>query len=217
MILPNHHIIYMFTNNITNKSYIGLTRSSIGTRWIQHKSLARRKDQPCKFHLAINKYGYNCWDKQILCCTLNQEDAQYMEKTLIELMDTYKNGYNSTIGGEYVPLPLAKRHHTEETKQKLRDIHKGKRYHPPIRGKDHYCYGKIGHMVGKTHSDNTKQKMKDNWKIRKHQTTRPQFQKPISCIIDGKKYVSMAQAVRSTGYSYRKIYRILREQSRDLI
>ena len=88
-------IIYKITNTVNNKSYIGQTRQSIQFRWNQHIS---KKDNTY-FHNAIQKYGKDNFIIETLeeCDVevLNEREIYYIAK-----YDTFKNGYNLTIGGD---------------------------------------------------------------------------------------------------------------------
>ena len=50
--------IYLITNNVNGKRYVGQTRNDIATRWRGHKSNAKNPNgQKFAIHLAIDKYG----------------------------------------------------------------------------------------------------------------------------------------------------------------
>ena len=88
-------IIYKITNTVNNKSYIGQTRQSIQFRWNQHTS---KKDNTY-FHNAIKKYGKDNFNIEILEeCDVSKLDER--EIFYIAKYDTFKNGYNLTIGGD---------------------------------------------------------------------------------------------------------------------
>jgi hypothetical protein len=56
--------IYMITNIVNNKKYIGQTISSIEHRWDQHTSNARRYTNKCRYlENAIRKYGEHNFTK----------------------------------------------------------------------------------------------------------------------------------------------------------
>lgn len=88
-------IIYKITNKVNGKSYIGQTRYTIEFRWKQHQ---HKKDNTY-FHNAIHKYGIENFNIEILeeC---NIEDLNNREIFYIAKYDTFKNGYNLTIGGD---------------------------------------------------------------------------------------------------------------------
>lgn len=91
--------IYLVTNQINGKQYVGKTKFDIKTRWIQHKSEAKRLKPNVYFVRALNKYGCeNFTVEEIEQCDNDLLFAR--ERYYIQQYDTYKNGYNSTYGGE---------------------------------------------------------------------------------------------------------------------
>lgn len=88
-------IIYKITNKVNNKSYIGQTRYTIEFRWRQH---IHKKDDTY-FHRAIRKYGIENFSIEVLeeCdySRLNEREIFYIAK-----YNTFKEGYNLTIGGD---------------------------------------------------------------------------------------------------------------------
>lgn len=87
--------IYKITNKVNNKSYIGQTRYTVEFRWRQHQ---HKKDNTY-FHNAIHKYGIENFTVETLEeCEV--EDLNNREIFNIAKYDTFKNGYNLTIGGD---------------------------------------------------------------------------------------------------------------------
>ena len=87
--------IYKITNKVNNKSYIGQTRYTVEFRWRQHQ---HKKDNTY-FHNAIHKYGIENFTVETLEeCEV--EDLNSREIFNIAKYDTFKNGYNLTIGGD---------------------------------------------------------------------------------------------------------------------
>ena len=92
--------IYLITNTINQKKYIGQTVNSINTRWVQHKSEAKRLQPDVYFIRALRKYGVeNFTVEQLEECDdslLNEREQYY-----IKLYKSYDHnyGYNSTMGG----------------------------------------------------------------------------------------------------------------------
>ena len=83
--------IYKHTNLINNKSYIGITSQKCQNRWgINGKGYEL---QP-KFYNAIQKYGWNNFQHDILYTDLNKETALKIESELIKKYNTIENGYN---------------------------------------------------------------------------------------------------------------------------
>lgn len=96
-------LVYKHTNTLTNKSYVGITCTSFAQRWRSHKCSARKGSQT-HFHLAIRKYGEDIWESSILEDNIKSAElAESREKDWIHTYDTYNKGYNSTLGGSYIP------------------------------------------------------------------------------------------------------------------
>jgi group I intron endonuclease len=160
--------IYLITNKVNNKQYVGKTLSTIQKRWNGHCNCAMR-GKCNKFYSAIRKYGkdsftwtclgmHNALTKKELNEILSSEEIR-----LIAKFNTFKEGYNSTAGGEgsinCVPWNKNKKGmytSTEETKQKQRLSHLGlkhkpmseegrkniSKYHADFSGRKHPYYGK---------------------------------------------------------------------------
>ena len=87
--------IYKITNKVNGKSYIGQTRYTVEFRWRQHQ---HKKDN-VYFHNAIHKYGVDNFIVETLeeC---DYKDLNSREIFYIAKYNTFKNGYNLTIGGD---------------------------------------------------------------------------------------------------------------------
>jgi group I intron endonuclease len=91
--------VYKITNTETGKSYIGYTSLTPQERWIQHVYESGYKSKT-KFKKSIRKHGVECWTHEILKTTETKEEAVCVEIEMIKFFDTYRTGYNSTLGGE---------------------------------------------------------------------------------------------------------------------
>lgn len=86
-----NYSVYKHTNLINHKSYIGITSQKCENRWgINGKGYEL---QP-KFYHAIQKYGWDNFQHDILYTNLNKETALKIEADLIKTYDTIENGYN---------------------------------------------------------------------------------------------------------------------------
>ena len=94
--------IYKFTNRINGKVYIGQTYN-LQTRLNSHKSKALNTKN--KFYNAVRKYGWENFEFSILStitANTKEELSTLLDKLEIEYIrqyNSYKSGYNSTLGG----------------------------------------------------------------------------------------------------------------------
>lgn len=125
-------IVYKCTCNINDKVYIGVTINSLLKRITQHRSCSKN-NSTLQFHNALRKHGFENFSWGILYETNSLEELFALEIYFISGYNSYgERGYNSTPGGE-IPEPMKGdkngmfgKTHTEEIKQLLRELHKGK-------------------------------------------------------------------------------------------
>lgn len=94
--------IYKITNDINQKSYIGMTYNTIEERWKQHKNSIYKRNLVEKrpLYRAMAKYGIEHFHiEQIEETDVPEERERYW----IEYYGTFKNGYNATLGGDGRP------------------------------------------------------------------------------------------------------------------
>lgn len=99
--MENNYKIYCHLNKINGKRYIGQTKTSVQKRWGCNGYEYTHKRPNSLFAKAINKYGWDNFEHQILFENLTKEEANQKE---IELIAFYKSnnknyGYNLTAGG----------------------------------------------------------------------------------------------------------------------
>lgn len=100
-------IIYKATSKTTGKSYIGETIKLLEERIEAHAKQARNSKQIYKFQNAINKYGIDDFEWQILeeysapTQLLVKRILLNRETELIIEHDTYHNGYNSSQNAKF--------------------------------------------------------------------------------------------------------------------
>ena len=125
----NNYCVYMHI--VPNgKRYIGMSRN-IKSRW---KNNGYGYKNNIEFYNAIVEYGWDNIDHLIIADNLTKEDAKVLEEQLILEHKTYESeyGYNKFIGFKMTEeMKIARsealkgKHHTEETKQKMSEAHKG--------------------------------------------------------------------------------------------
>lgn len=104
------YIVYQHKNKINGKIYIGITMQKPEQRWRYGEGY---KTSP-HFYAAIQKYGWDNFEHNILFQNLTKEEACKKEQELIAKFNSINRefGYNSTSGGEIFVM-------NEETKQKI--------------------------------------------------------------------------------------------------
>lgn len=120
MIIENgKYKVYAHINKINGKMYVGITGRELWARWRNGDGY---KDCPL-FYNAIQKYGWDNFEHELIADHLTEEEACNMERLLIEKLhlqdDTY--GYNINEGGFRCKL-------SEETKKKIGDALRGRTY-----------------------------------------------------------------------------------------
>ena len=87
--------VYIHTNKINNKKYIGITCQIPEERWGENGK--HYSGQP-KFYNAIQQYGWDNFSHEIIETNLDKAAALAYEAQLILEYNTVKEGYNSTSG-----------------------------------------------------------------------------------------------------------------------
>ena len=131
----NRYCVYKHTNKINGKVYIGQTGRNPESRWLEGKGYIG-----CTlFYNAIQKYGWDAFDHEIVYDCLSFEEANKYEKELIESYDSTnpEKGYNLMSGG-------VKSQPCEATRQKMKEAHSGEK----------------NHFYGKTHTPEVKERLR---------------------------------------------------------
>lgn len=136
-------VIYMITNSINIKPYVGQT-TDLNRRMRTHK---RAKNKNSALHNAIRKYGWNCFNVIILHENVPLDDLDWLEKQSIWIWNCMvPNGYNLQAGGGS-GLP------SEETKEKIRKT-----------ALSQNRSGSRNPMYGRKHSEESKRKTRQSLK-----------------------------------------------------
>lgn len=91
--------IYKITNRVNNKSYIGQTRFTVEHRFKQHIKNYNIEHRKQPLYMAFDKYGLQNFKVETLEeCDVDKLDER--EIYWIAYYDTFRNGYNATLGGQ---------------------------------------------------------------------------------------------------------------------
>lgn len=150
--------IYAIKNLINNKIYIGKS-NNIKRRMIEHKKKSNIKQKKIPLYSAIQKYGWENFDIEILDILPNQILLE-KESEWIQKLQTNKKefGYNILQFGSQRSLDYKV---SLETREKISNSLKGK-----LAGKKNPMFGKSGKdspNFGKKQTNETKTKRKKTW------------------------------------------------------
>lgn len=112
--------IYKIWNEVNDKVYIGQTTYSLQKRWKEHLYASKNeKARTQNIYLAMRKYGQQFFHiEEIEQCEndlLNEREMYW-----VEYFDSYRNGYNMTLGG--LNLAQVKNILTEKQVQCIYDL-----------------------------------------------------------------------------------------------
>lgn len=120
--------VYVHTNLLNGKQYVGQTKLPVEIRWGKN---GQKYKGSIYFYNAIQKYGWHNFSHEIIADNLTLDEANTLEKLLIEKLQTRNPnfGYNISYGGDNKTI-------TDITKQKWRDCGRG------TKGRKVMCEGK---------------------------------------------------------------------------
>ena len=190
------------------RSYIGITCQSLSRRWRDGEGYKTSS----YFYRAIQKYGWDAFEHEILFDNLTEEEAIAKEKELIAKYQTQDraHGFNLTGGGEgmFNASPELRRrigdnsrrintgrHHSEETKQKMA-AHMTGSQNPNYKGRlmTPERIEQIREIGKRPKSAETRRKMSKSAK--KHR---------VICVETGQVFESMKEAAEAMGVGYTTI------------
>lgn len=186
------YCVYQHTSP-SGKVYIGITSTDVRRRWSNGHGYGRN----VYFTSAINKYGWENFNHEILFENLTKEEAEQKE---IELIAFYKSdqrefGYNIDRGGNSIGKV------SDETKRKQSEAKKGEKHHNYGKNLPKETRNKIGDgLRGRKLSDETKRKLSEANRVGQLYKS-----KKVMCIETNCEYLSLRSASRETGIEHSSI------------
>ncbi|CUP74613.1 NUMOD3 domain-containing DNA-binding protein [Clostridium baratii] len=142
--LEVYGIIYLIKNTFNGKCYVGQSTRTFNKRYdrkgkgierVYNYHIARKNDNSYyNKHLlnSIEKYGQTNFKViEIYDIAFSKTELDIKESTYIQLFNSYKNGYNETLGGQYNCIFYGENNgfygkkHSEEAKSKMSESKKG--------------------------------------------------------------------------------------------
>lgn len=111
------HKLYLITNKVNEKLYIGITKLSINDRWKKHRKDSINPKYPLQ--RAIKKYGEDNFAISTLVISDSRKYISSLEEPAIIAFNSRKFGYNVALGGyggDLGTLANAKRSQTVKNK-----------------------------------------------------------------------------------------------------
>lgn len=213
--MENNYCVYIHTNKINGKKYIGLTgQGNPNNRW--HNGTNYRNSPHIR--RAIEKYGWNNFEHEIYANNLTAEEASNLEIELIKKFNTTDEnfGYNLDSGGSRTT-------HSEATKQKMRNKALGRKQSPESIEKIRKASTGNKNCLGHKHTEESKQKNREAHIGKTHTLSEEQKinialghknKKAVVCIETGEFFPTIGIAAKKSGTSQGSISSVLTGRSK---
>ena len=210
------YTVYQHKNKINGKIYIGITMQKPENRWGNNGN--NYKSSP-HFYSAIQKYGWDNFEHNILFTNLTKEEACLKEQELIHYFNSMNRdfGYNSTSGGDIFTM-------NKETKQKISQALMGNQ-----NGLGHQCSEEKKKKIseaqkGREFTEEHKQKLSEAAKSRhvpcseekKQILKEKSHKKPVYCEELNKVFESVQECGRQLGIPATNISKLCNGRGKTL-
>jgi group I intron endonuclease len=111
-------LVYLITNIVTGKFYVGQTRQNLPRRKGEHVYRSNLGERDHKLYRSMRKHGLENFTFEVLYECQPGDDLDTMERFFIASANSYNRGYNMTCGGDGV---------SAETRAKLSAKFKGRK------------------------------------------------------------------------------------------
>jgi group I intron endonuclease len=121
------NIVYLVTNTIDGKQYVGMTSKRLAARWRAHRYEGKRPERKnLLLHQALKLHGESVFTREVLYRCEERERACRLEMEEIAKRGTLHPGGYNLSPGDGLPGPVERRRngmrgrtHSPETKQKI--------------------------------------------------------------------------------------------------
>jgi len=218
--------IYSILNTNNKKRYIGISSDFKNRKRIHVWAMKNNKHRNLKLQRSVNRHGIESFDFEVLEELENDDrmNALMKENEYINKFNSYNNGYNQSEGFEFsflykesLETKLKRRRlmsgntywlgkkHTEETKEKIGNVHRGKTVSDETKKKlsnsrKGKFIGEDNSFYGKNHSQKTRET------IRRKQV---EFRgTKVKCVETGKVFDSISECSREMNCDRRNIRKV---------
>lgn len=200
-------IVYLVTNRVNGKRYVGKTKRTLERRWYEHCTHSHGGSEEMAIYQAIRKHGAESFELSVLEECADEATMNDAERRWIRKLGTFRREYNMTEGGD----GLTGYTHTEEAKRRMSEARRGEK----------------NHNYGKTHwrrqgplTDEAKRKISEAKKgvpvhseEYKQRLAEERYVKVVQYDLDGNPfvtYLSLKDAEMITGIKFQNISRACR-------
>ena len=211
------YTVYQHINKINNKVYIGITSRIPEIRWGANGS--NYKSSP-HFYSAIQKYGWDNFEHNILFTNLTKDEACSKEQELIKKFNSNNReyGYNSTSGGEMCKLNIEARN---KISQAMRNNKNGLGHKCSEEKKEKIRSAQLGRKFTQEHKDKLSKAAQQRHipcseEKKKTLSQRYPHKRPVYCLELNKVFESVQQCGKELGISPSNIVKLCNGQGKTL-
>lgn len=211
--------IYLITNSVNGKRYVGITTRTPERRWLEHLDAAQR-GRRYAMPSAIRKYGATAFQIETLEVCPDVATGLIREQFWIEALGTMVPlGYNTTAGGRGV-LRMAV---SEETRAKQAAAIRGRKHSEASRARmrqiarqrpAEHLQKIAAAMRGRSHTDEARAKIR---KARAQQVFSPEAIERRTQKLRGRTHTDQAKANMSAAQQGREVTATHRAKIRDTL
>ena len=183
------------------KCYIGCTGKPVKERW--NSGWGYKRDQPVR--IAIDRYGWRNFRKEVLCEKLTREGAEKLEAWFIDFYDSMnpERGYNRFTGGDRRNARVSEESKNKIRESRLRFLEGNPEAALDMRKNANDYYRRHPEVRAAISARMRAYLQTEEGRIFPHACKKP---KPVHCVETGQAFRSACAAEQATGY--RNIHKV---------